>query len=316
MYPEKSKCSKNIVHAHSIQKKQSLDKIAINGHLYRFEIDSNSFKDWKEFKTIMPEKVGINKLSTFNGFCAFHDNELFQPIDDFTIEPTKKQSLLLSIRSMANEIYIKTCLKDLPNIGKEVQEGANAIKQAQVEEIMQLHNAGTIIGLLDLADDYENLFTILKTKEYNRVNRLVIEIDETPEVMCSGCWSPTFDMDGNILQDLGSSESLETITFEVLSTNGKGIINLCWYDKALSCSAFAKSLMKIDDIPNAIVRIIFGLFENHAFKIDWFDSLSVLKRKGIMKLVMDNVMNNSSYFILNDRKKYVNWNIKSIVFEE
>jgi hypothetical protein len=60
---------------------------------------------------------------------------------------------------------------------------------------------------------------------------------------------------------------------------------------------------------------VFALFENHAFKIDWFDSLSVLKKKGLMELVMSNLMDQDFDSILNDRKKYVNWDINNIILE-
>ncbi len=63
------------INAHSIQNKGQLVKIVDKGHVYTL---SNSFTDIRKYKgKLCYKKFGINKVSTFLGFCKNHDNELF-----------------------------------------------------------------------------------------------------------------------------------------------------------------------------------------------------------------------------------------------
>lgn len=313
LHPDKDSCSSEIIKAHSINKSGSLKDISVNGHSYKFEANMENISKWYEYETIIPSRVGINKMSTFLGFCSYHDNKLFAPIDKHVILPTKEQSLLFSIRSIANEIYKKTCVSNLPVIGKELQKGKNSSSQASIEEIMQSHNTGINIALLDMGFHFRNLFSIYDKGQFDRLKRLVIKIDQSPEVLCSGSYFPTVDLFGEELQDLSNDECLENLTFEVFSSKGEGFVHLVWYDNFQSCKKFAESILKMDDIANTVVKLIFGLFENHAFKIPWYDSLSIMKKKGIMKLAMSDFIEYSIYELTEDHKKYVNWNVIDVI---
>jgi len=316
LYPDNEKCSGKIINAHSIQKSKSLDVISENGKVYRFELDITSYDDWFKYKTLMPKIKGIVETSTFKGFCAFHDRELFKVIDMYTIEPTIEQSILLSIRSIAHEIYTKDITSQMDDIFKEALNGTSIEWQTKIHEEMKLRQEGTKIGLEDLGEHYSNFLRIYFNKEYSRINRLIIKIDANPEIMCSACFSPEFDLNNNLLQDLVKSEFLEYMTFEIFSNGDHGIIQFCWYDNFNSCKLFIESILESEDIPNTILKLVFITTENHAFKISWFNNLTILQKKGIMKLFMNNItsdkLNEDIISLKNDRKKYIKWNIKYI----
>lgn len=252
----------------------------------------------------------------YHGFCAYHDRELFKEIDMKFIEPTIEQSVLLSIRSIAFNIYAKDVTSKMDNIIKEVEHGSAPVKQTKIEEIMQLHQESSKIGLIDLREHYINFFGIYTHKEFSRVNRLIIKIVEQPEVMCSTCFNPEYDLHGNLLQRLIEVEDLDILSFEVFSNGEHGIIQFCWYDNFPTCKKFVESIIQNEDIPNTILKLIFARTENHAFKISWFNNLSVLKKKGLMKLMMNSLestdLDADVKSINSDRKKYVNWHIKNI----
>ena len=316
LYPDNKKCSGSIINAHSIQKSKSLYTISEDGKVYRFEMDIASYDNWAKYETLMPKIKGIAETSIFKGFCAFHDRELFKNIDMYTIEPTIEQSILLSIRSIAHEIYTKNITSEMDDIYKEALNGSPIEWQTKIHEEMKLHQVGTIIGLEDLGEHYSNFFKIYLNKEYSRINRLIIKIDEQPEIMCSACFSPEFDLNNNLLQDIGKLEFLEFMTFEIFSNGEHGIIQFCWYDDFPSCKLFIESILQSEDIPNTILKLVFIITENHAFKISWFNNLTVLQKKGIMRLIMNHIMsdklNEGILSLKKDRKKYINWNIKKI----
>lgn len=319
LHPDDDQCNGKIIDAHSIQNSKSLESISENGHVYRFVINSKEVDDWYKYRTIFPQKLGKAKTSVFKGFCSFHDRELFKEIDICPIIPTKKQSTLLSIRSFAREIYTKSMVSGMDEIYKESQVSDDPYLLALSQDGLKSFMEGNKYGKDDLIGHYTNFFHIYKYSEYERLNRLIIKVDKIPEVMCSACFAPEYDLNGNKLQDYIKDDFIEYLSFEVFVENNIGIIHFCWYDNFQHCSSFVNSILEQEDISNTIIKMIFQFSENHAFKISWFDNLSVLRKKGLMNLMMLNIVSlieeENDKYILNDNKKYVDWTIKEIIKE-
>lgn len=69
---------------------------------------SKNFGDTKRGKgRITFKEQGVNKVSTFRGFCGKHDNELFEPIDNSPLAPTPEQIALYAYRSLCREVFVK-----------------------------------------------------------------------------------------------------------------------------------------------------------------------------------------------------------------
>jgi hypothetical protein len=314
LYPDKRDCSKEIINSHSIQNSISLDCISENGEVYRFVPNLNARLDWYKYNTMMPIKIGKKKTSIFYGFCKYHDNLLFKEIDAVKIIPTLRQSALLAIRSIAREIYEKRIHSNLDNINKEIESSKDKITQIQMEVMNRSVQHSVLTALDDLSRYYGNFFNIYFHEEFHRINRLVIHINKNPEIMCSGCFNPLYDLNGNELQDL-DDDYLEMTTFEILSNGEHGIIHFCWHDDFTYCKKFFDSLLSSDDIPNSIVKLMFMSIENHAINISWFDNLSVIQKKGLMKLIASNFLpelNSEIKALILDRRKYVDWQITNI----
>ena len=79
IHPEASEtnCKGGIIKAHTIQRSGGLSKIAKEGHVLSF-YNSASRNDGLTY----PSRIGINKASTFTGFCNFHDTTTFSPIEN------------------------------------------------------------------------------------------------------------------------------------------------------------------------------------------------------------------------------------------
>ena len=92
------------MHAHTVPRSQLL-KIAIDGHVYSFAANPADLMR-NEGKLVM-KKIGVNKFSTLNCFCAKHDNDLFAPIEDEPLGFTPHQLGLLQYRTLASELYRK-----------------------------------------------------------------------------------------------------------------------------------------------------------------------------------------------------------------
>ena len=114
-------CSPKIIHAHTIQRKSSLDAIAENGHVFSpyaglMDIPKNNGR-------IIPRKAGIKAASTFMGFCAFHDNQLFSPIEKSVFITDKEAFFLLSYRAICYELFNKNMALRSVEITRQSDKG-------------------------------------------------------------------------------------------------------------------------------------------------------------------------------------------------
>jgi hypothetical protein len=103
-YDADQRCSRAI-HAHSIQQNGSLSLIADLGHVYAV---SSNFDDVRRHRGALSyTRQGIQRVSTFRGFCREHDEQLFRPIDTAPLIPTARQVLLYAYRALCREAFVK-----------------------------------------------------------------------------------------------------------------------------------------------------------------------------------------------------------------
>lgn len=109
-------CNVKYSKAHSIQKSKILERIAHNGKVM-------SYDPRKTYVTGDFEEVGINKASTFFGFCNHHDNSLFLEIEDKDYNGTLEQNFLFAYRTCARQyVERKTALKVYKKILREQKD--------------------------------------------------------------------------------------------------------------------------------------------------------------------------------------------------
>jgi len=93
-------CEGKAIRAHSIQNSTVLDLLCRDGHVKALTKRVN----WELGPQISFEDVGRNKASTFTGFCAQHDADIFRPIDTAPLDVADPEQLfLLAYRAVARE---------------------------------------------------------------------------------------------------------------------------------------------------------------------------------------------------------------------
>ncbi|WP_050378726.1 hypothetical protein [Chryseobacterium sp. Hurlbut01] len=114
----KQKCSfkdcdqEAIKFSHVLQKNGILRNISQDNHLYQFHI-SSFFNTEKNGKFLM-KKIGINEVFTFPGFCKYHDNKIFSPIESSKIDfENRSTNILFAYRAICQEIYRKNVAKNI-----------------------------------------------------------------------------------------------------------------------------------------------------------------------------------------------------------
>lgn len=253
----KKDCNGNIVRAHPISKSRNLKKIARDGHVYAF---IPSIKNLiKNHGLLRPELCGINKASTFTGFCGYHDKQIFLPLEDQEFVGSKEQCFLLAYRAQTREQFTKKSSSKLLEFFKQADRGKSPLGQFHIQNMVSAHTIGTDAGVKDGILYKKKFDAILISQNHTAINAYVLEFKKTPSVLCSAGIFPECDFYGNHLQDLFDLEKVpDLLTFSTIATKKGGAAVFTWLNdnnSKGSCDKFIDSLKAIapDKITNSLM---------------------------------------------------------------
>lgn len=272
----------DIVSAHSIQKGGQLSLIAEDGHVYQLNGDLSTLKQAEGVPH--PKKVGVNKASTFAGFCKHHDNELFKPIDVYPLQPNSQQAALYAYRCLCREYFVKENavavlegMKDHPELDGSQQS------------FLKSSLFGHSLGFEGLRHHKSQFDKALQKADYGEFQFTSFVSRSACDLQLSGLLYPDNDFTGQALQNLGDwSEPLDLITFFTAPTSDGWAFTFCWHASSNRvCIPFIQSLAsrvadgeKIEDV---LLRFSFSCCENHAFRISWWDKLGIDAKRDVLE---------------------------------
>lgn len=156
MYPN---CSEPAIHAHAISKEHALRSVAEDGML----IHAQSFRSDRElYKEIKFKEIGVEKATTFKGFCSKHDLK-FSAVDKSGIN-TFGDVFLQLYRSFASVVF-----EDKAYLTSARHAGDSENFNENLELSKPISAARALALSYDLIEDYENA-----GKELPPGNRLVL----------------------------------------------------------------------------------------------------------------------------------------------
>lgn len=284
LHPQQSLCSGNIVQAHTIQKQGSLEKISKKGHVYTFKTDTA-----KIIKTGMPEinLVGIKKASTFTGFCSYHDNDVFRPIERDPFSVNEETSFLLAYRVVCHELFLKKAWKEeLFYIKDNLDKGKPPEEQFRIQDIADNLLLGVESAVAELIQIKARYDDALIKQNYKDTRYYAILIEDTPTFVCSGFTQPIYDFQGNKLQDLANLDVFsENLSFSVIATNFGGVVIYSWVDKNTSATRLIRSLTSLtyQKQLNASARFAFDNFENLYISPYWWETLDLKLQQNLFR---------------------------------
>ena len=285
-------CAGDISQAHTVPKSGSLRKIARRGHVYSIPLDLIGSREKDRLKLAL-KLQGVNKASTFSGFCAKHDDAIFRPLEKRGFEGTPEQCFLLAYRALARELYTKQAAVKNIELLQELDRGRSLEEQMYLQSFKTAMGTGLTTGYRDLQKNKIVCDRMLERKQYDDVRAYIIEFESPPPVMCSGSVLPEQDFDGNVLQDLGDlNRTMDTLTFTSFYGRNHGVVVFSWLlDSDESCWAFIKSLMAIpeDLVTAALLRLFFEYCENLHISPNWWDGLSKRRQTALLKRLTDSV---------------------------
>ena len=281
----KHECEGSIVRAHSISKSANLKAIARAGHVYtrKVSISKLASADGK----LDLELIGINRASTFTGFCSKHDKEIFSPLEDQPFEGEPEQLFLLAYRSIAKELFSRVVALDLLGRAKGMDSGKPEPEQVATQDYLNNVIDGMEVGQSDLQKiklEYDNDLVV---KSFGAYEHCRLQLSSVPPIMCSGVFYPEYDFQGRLLQDL-SDRSLvpEELSVNCIATDAGGEIVLVGREAPRDTTRkYIESLLDldVDRQSYAICGVILSSFENVFIAPDWWEGLPPAARDLVLE---------------------------------
>lgn len=284
-----SECGDRIINAHTISKSANLKKLAADGHVYGFKPSIQTLI--KNKGMLHPEKIGVNKASTFTGFCGYHDKSIFDEIEDQPMVFSDSQCFKLAYRTIGREHYLKTNMNALEPIFRLGDRGMSSVGQFAVQGLADDFFEGVSLGSNDSIFHKDLYDEILLSKDYSSVQKCVLYFERTPSVMSSGGIFPEFDFQGNVLQSLlPGNHRVGAICFNVVATEVGGAVVFTWLNipQNVVCIAFVESLLRISSsrMTDALIRFFFEYSENTFMAPTWWDALPEKNKKALSVRMM------------------------------
>ena len=285
----KHECTEDIIKAHSVSKGSSLKEISINGHvLTTFKataIDKNTLK-------IEPKTIGINRASTFTGFCSHHDNSLFSEIEDKDFKIADLTCFLIAYRAVARELFVKKRASSTYEMSHELDKGKNLPFQKNFQAMHAHLSKNNDLSTTDL-EYIKNIYdTCYTSKNFTPMQHLAFTLENAPKIMTSAAVAPLTDFQGNILQTITNDPNKipDYIIVNIFSSNGTGYIVLSWleeHDK--TCKNLYKSLMKSKSPEDSLTVFVFALIENIYLSEEWWENIEKPDRDILIKMISQGV---------------------------
>jgi SEC-C motif len=308
-------CKGDIVKAHTIQRNGGLSKIAEAGHVMHFHLDFSKPPGNPTWLTT--ERIGLNKASTFTGFCNLHDTKTFEPIERHPFVPNPKSTFLLGYRALSREIFAKRAQNENVPLLKGLDKGKSLDGQIMLQAFMGVYGEGVAAGLKD-AEHHKNIYDrILASNDFSESRFYVLCLDRTPDIMCSAVKLASHDFRGNVVQDLSRLDSLmESITFSLIATDNGGAAVFSWAGASEPCERIVRSLDSYTDeeVPHALVRLIFEFFENAYFSQSWWNNLDEGVKKSLQmrfSMGVDPTALRQDNCLVDDGVRAVSWKVTS-----
>ncbi|WGL16802.1 SEC-C domain-containing protein [Microbulbifer bruguierae] len=287
--PMKDGCSGKIVKAHSISKSSSLKEISSNGHVL------TTFKTGANFNNgfdISPQKIGLQKASTFTGFCNYHDNHLFQPIEKKDFEISEENCFLVAYRALTREIFVKEKSAGTFDLLKNLDKGKSIDQQISIQAGHKWTYENNDLTKNDLEYLKKKMDSILLSKDYSGVSHIVFTLAEPPMVMTSAAVAPRFDFQGKELQKISMQpEKIPSyIIVNSFSSASTGYICLSCIDEHIpAADQFYASLCNSKSIEDSLTAFIFLSIENNYLSEEWWSGLGKPQKSYIENLFSQGV---------------------------
>ncbi len=283
-------CSEKIIKAHSIQKTNGLTQIAEKGHVYT---TTNTIGQMKKNNGLLSlHLTGINKATTFTGFCNKHDSELFKPIEGRnSFRVCQEHICLISYRILCRELYVKLFQLNICSAQKKLDCGVPVYHQEFIQNSSRIIEMGAMETIKDL-EHYKHLYdNALFNNDYSEVNYYVITFKELFPIMCSSAFIPEFSFLGKTLNsgdDFNNYKKvLDQCNFSILPRDNGSAFIFSWLGNQATSKKLVESLLNLPNnkLADYLIQFAFEFFENIVIAPEWYNSLNKGQQNSILTII-------------------------------
>ncbi len=174
-------CNREIISAHSIQENGVLSIIEekINDNNVLYSLMDLEKGDNGEIVRLL--SIGKKKATTFRGFCKFHDQSIFEAIENCDFDSnSNKQCFLHTYRSFAKEMHTK---KEILKGIKKLWESNNESKYYSIASELVSRDHNIVKNRLN---------EMLTNSKFDELEYLTNELNYVIPIACSSSITPKF----------------------------------------------------------------------------------------------------------------------------
>ena len=264
-------CYSSAILSHSQQKEKQLRAIAKDGLVYA--LNKNIYQHIKSISrdkaTSLLIKTGIKEASTFKGYCSFHDELIFRPIEKTPLSPSDmEQAALLFLRAISYEYAAKRKVFNLHEMLKDMI-GDNTNER--------LENLNAYIGGIELYLKREGpfllnqIFDIITKKDYGSFYTSWIRHPHTLPISVTTSVCPWLN---NYYRKWSPDNPQAVVSFSVIPSNNYTDVVCSWLNYCHNDSLWIQKEMKSIEGLEKVINM-FGISESEDFcvNIDFWESL-------------------------------------------
>lgn len=270
--PRKIECSGKIIKAHSIQNNKILNRISKNGLVTQIKLEEALY-------TQDATKIGRKIATTFSGFCNYHDNQLFKPIEAQDYKPNnKEQEFLFAYRAFAREFNIKKtsekvykkCIEIFPNLPY-----FNGMQEWAKHSLKELNKLNNLFYQSFLNENYE----VIETK--------LVELQKEYLIAVSSVFALEYDFEGNQINQIDNKrQKLKILFLTIFPQSGKTYALISYLKEESEDFEFLEGQilnLKEDIIIKKLNLLIAHYCENFAYSPQKWEQMGKLENKEFIK---------------------------------
>ena len=176
-----------------------------------------------------PSEIGLNKATVFTGFCKYHDQKIFEPIDGYEFEPeNKEQEFLFAYKALAKEHHTKLSLfeayksvlnwlrtKNISELKKHSlikHENEFETKTELIPHLTQI--VKELKAASKSLESYQiRLNSNLDAEKYSNIESKILILQNEYPIACSSCITFTKDFEGRKINDLTNLRAMPKYLF-------------------------------------------------------------------------------------------------------
>ena len=248
-----AQCSGQIVKAHSISKNAGLSAIAESGHVYEPKPDFSKMIHKNDFDG---KFVGVNRASTFTGFCGNHDQSIFRPPDTQEFDGSLQLTFLAAYRTMCRDRFAKIGQINTFHGARSTDKGRSSVDQLSIQSMLSAQIASANLALKEINEIKKRFDEALVASDLSGFSYKNYLYDARTDILASGCFNPSHGVNGRRLQDLSDlSKTSEHVIFSILPSGDHFWASFLWLPESQVATNFVKGV----DERNALAGTMFGI---------------------------------------------------------